>query len=149
MEGYTELLKERDCIAAAPIFPVSNQGNQQTGLVNMFKWGRVQFVYCVGTLGTNGTVDMYLQQGNNANGSDQANIPAISGGNIAITQITAANRVGGLEVSAPQLTGQYVRGCVVDGVAASIVALIPLATDGRYPPATDYDPTNIQRITGN
>lgn len=140
---FTQLLKERDSIAAQPVFPQSiNGASGTTGAVDMSLFARCQFLGFVGSLGGSATVDCRLMETNEAGGGNATNIA-----NASITQISTANRAFTIEVQAMQMTKRYLVGVITVGVAASVVGLFPIATEGRYPPVTNNDNNTVaQRV---
>lgn len=139
---FTQLLKERDSIAALPVFPASMNGSQVTGAVDASKFNRINFDVLVGTLGSGGSIQAYLCESVNSNGTGLTNI---SGG--AITNIATANCAATLEVSAMSLTKRYVYCGFIVNVIASIFSCTPRGTEGRFPPVNSNDSVSVtQRL---
>ena len=135
MAGFCQTLAERDSLAGNAVIPASLNGTSNTGLVDMSRFNRVMFICATGTVNSNSAT--VLQQGNNANGSDQTNIT-----NAAAANVNGANATWTLEVASNQLTGRYVR-CQIVNTLASIGAVIPVATMARYAPANAYDSAQV------
>lgn len=145
---FTQQLKERDSLAAAPATKVAGTGAVNTGLVDMSRFHRVQFLVCLASLAGDATLDAKLQQGDQSDGSDMADISgaALTQYNPAGTA-TITDKTFTLEVRADQLTKRYVRGVMTIGTSNSTAAIIPLATHCRYGPASGFDHTSaIERI---
>ena len=136
MAGFTERLFERDSLNGTLINNLSVNGTlTNTGLTDMSRFNK--YMCIVSVAGAGGAVAAYLQQGNNANGSDQANIA-----NAAAATMNSANSVCTLEISSNQLTGRYVR-TQLNTSAAVIVSAVPIGTDARYAPANAYDSADV------
>ncbi len=142
MAGFCENLQERDSFAATPIYPASNSGTQGTGAVDMSKFNRVQFLWGVGTVGANASVQFYLAQTNDSTGASGVNLTSSSPTNISV-----AGNVGSIEVQAEQLTARYVVCNAVVTVNACVLSVFPYGTMARYQPANtyDYNTTRVQR----
>ena len=132
-----EALYEDHPIAAAPIYPAANNGTQYTGLVDMQRFNRVQFVCITGTVNGNGVCTFTLQQSNNANGATNVNLLGQNGqlgvagtqnGNVAIS---ASSQVARVEVRADQCQRRYVQCQCVVTINQSTLACIPMASEAK------------------
>lgn len=143
---FTENLKERDALAAAPASKVAGTGAVNTGVVDMSLYHRVQFVVCLASLAGDATLDAKLQQGDESDASDMADITgaAITQYNPAGTA-TTTNKTFTIEIRADQLTKRYTRGVLTIGTSNSTAVIIPLATEARNKPVSD-DASAIQRV---
>lgn len=144
----TEALYEDHPIAGTPIYPVSNNGSQFTGTVDMSKFYRVQFLCMVGTLGGGGNFLFQLQQTNNANGASNVNIAGTSGGqNPVINTMATASQIARIEIRADQMTRQYCQCAIIgNGTNAGVPSCIPMASEARQHPGggvTDVSYPNI------
>ena len=133
----TEALYEDHAIAGTPIYPVSNNGSQFTGTVDMSKFARCQFLCVVGTLGAGGNFLFQLQQTNNSNGVTNVNItgasqsPVLSLGNVMAT----ASQIARIEIRSDQMTRRYVQCAVIgNGTNAGIPSCFPMASEARQHP---------------
>lgn len=136
---FTQQLKERDAIAAAPVYPRTlNSATANTGAVDASKFARIQFLVVVGSLTNTPPVSASLYQTNESSG---ANATQISGS--AITNIATSNRMATLEVQSPQLTARYVYCSVACTGDPGVVACIPIGTEGRYPPVNNNDVNTV------
>lgn len=137
---FTQTLAERDSIAGAPVYPVSlNGASGTTGVIDMSKYARCQIIAMIGAAVENANVRMYLQQTNSADGGNTTNI---SGSNTTLVTNTS-NRSFAVEVQAPQMTARYLIGVINVTTAAAVVSLLPIATEGRFPPITDDDVNTV------
>lgn len=143
---FTETLKERDALAAAPASKVAGTGAVNTGLVDMSLYHRVEFLVSLLSLAGDAQLDAKLQQGNESDGSDMADITGA-----AITQYdpagtaTIVNKNFTIEIRADQLTKRYVRGVLTITTSNSTAAMIPLGTEARHKPVSD-NASAIQRV---
>lgn len=136
---FTEQLKERDSIAAAPIYPRTlNAATANTGAVDASKFNRIGFDLLVGTLTGAATVSASLYQTNESNGASSTQI---SGS--AITNISTTNRMATLEIMSAQLTARYVYCSVTVNAEPGVVACLPTGTVGRYPPVNNNDVNTV------
>lgn len=143
---YTELLKERDSIPALPVFPGSYNGaNAASGFINMALFNRAEFFLMIGQqVAGASVVNAWLVESNFANGASPTNIASC-----AITALASStvNTVCSLEVTAQQITKQFV-GCVANIASfGTNIAILPVGTDARYKPANNNDVANVaQRV---
>lgn len=138
---FTETLAQRDSIAGTPLHPATYNGANNTGFVDMSLFNRVEFIGALGANGTAATLDGYLQESNNTNGTGAT---PVTGSNL--TQIASANSRFTMECRSDQLTKRYVRAVLTISVASS-ACCFPIATHHRYgPQGSDVDTTNSQRV---
>ena len=133
----TELLLEDHAVPVLPIFPTSfANGNQFTGVLDMSRYNRVQFICACGTVGANGNVIFQMQSTNNANGASNTNLATTNSGTATAVTINTSSQMATLEARADQLGGQRYLQCsasVTDGPA--VVCVIPLASEARQHPS--------------
>lgn len=142
---FCELVKERDSVNGAAVFPQSlNGANASTGAIDMSRFNRVIFYGMTGSATPTSVVGASIQQTNNANGSGATNIASY-----VITNMTnATNQAFSIEINAMQMTARYAVGFIFVNTAANTVSLIPVATDARYHPATTFDDASVnQRVS--
>lgn len=131
----TEALYEDHAIAGTPIFPVTNNGSQFTGTVDMSKFNRVQFLCMVSTLGGGGNFLFQLQQTNNSNGASNVNIAGSSGGQNPVVTVATASQIARVEIRSDQMTRQYVQCAIIgNGTNAGIPSCVPMASEARQHP---------------
>lgn len=137
MAGFCQLLRERDSLNGTAVIPASLNGTVNTGLVDMSRFNRVQFICAIGAVNSNTTT--LLQQCNNTNASDAT---TITNGTAAV--VNQVNATWTLEVASNQLTARYVR-CQLTNTLAAVGTVIPLATMARYDSANAYDGTQVNQ----
>lgn len=130
------------------IDPVSTSTAVNGDVIDMKLYRRVVFIVATGVMATNATVD-FLINGDVASGGSYAT--AITGK--AITQLTKAGSDDAkqviVEVTAEEVAAQglrYIRPTLTAATAASLVAMIALAGDIRYLPASEYDLASVDEI---
>lgn len=141
---FTELVRERDGLNAAAIYPASlNNTNLTTGALDMSKFARCCLFGLAGA-GATASVRAYLQETANSNGAGAVNIS----GAIITNIVNTANQQFTVEVDATQLTKRYVVGVIEENSAiAKIVSGVLIGTDHRYGPANTSDSTSVnQRV---
>lgn len=140
-----QLLTERFAVVAAIDPDAYATGTQGTDSIDMLYRDRVAFIVMAGTLGTNATIDFKVQE--SADGSTWSDLSGK-----AITQLTDAgtddDKQAIVEVAADEMSSgkRYLRGVLTVGTAASDAAVIAVAGDHRYEPASDYDLASVDEI---
>lgn len=140
-----ERLSESLAVVATIDPDAYDTGTQGTDSVDMRYHNRVMFIVMVGTLGTSGTVDFKVQE--SADGSTWSDLSGK-----AITQLTDAgtddDKQAIVEVAASEMGAgkRYLRGVLTIGTATSDAAVIAIAGQDRYPPASDYDLSSVDEI---
>jgi hypothetical protein len=135
-------------LAAAPIPPQQGAiGTLDTGGVDFTKFLRALFVLETGVFAVGATLDMKLQESNDA--TFAVGTTDITGA--AITQLLAAggnNRQATIEVKKSQLTKRYVRARVEVAVDTVFLSVLPLAGNEASSPASGSDVASVaQRKT--
>ena len=104
--------------------------------IDMSKIQRLMIILQIGSVGGAGTVDASLKESKTAGGTYQAFT-----NNIAITQVTASNKVVTIEVRADQLdaTYRYVQLNLTIGGNAVLVGGVALGGEAEYKPAKSQD----------
>ncbi len=142
--AVTELVRERDCIAAFIPPQTINNATAYSQVIDMSLYNRVEATLSIGT-GATGTINLAAYQSDNANGAGNT---AITGA--AITAIVnGTNQVATLEVQAPTLSKRYVVFAMIESqVIAKIAGVTVRGTDARYMPANTGDNTAVvQRVS--
>lgn len=143
----TELIKEQQSFAGTPVFPISNNGTQYTGTVDMSKFNRVSFVCISGTVGGGGNCVYQLQQTNNSNGQSNTNVAASNTGTGTTITITGSSQMSTIECRADQLTARYAQVSMVVNTNASVVGCVPEAFEPRqHPQASDVSAVTPARV---
>jgi len=146
----TEKLHQRVAVLGVVNPQSAAAGTYDSTGVDMRLFRRALFILLVGALGASGTVDAKLQ-----GSADNSTFVDITGK--TITQLTKAgsddNKQVLLEISDAELldasaTYRYVRMRVTTGTAASLIAVVALGGDSRYPPASDNDLASVDEIVG-
>ncbi len=119
---YTEQLSQALAFNGNPVHPASIAvGTSDTGGVDLQLYKRALAIVDVGSVGAAGTVDMKWQES-----TDNVTFTDLAGTNVAITQITANNKIATLEVRSDQITKRYVRARVTVGANAVTLCQIIL-----------------------
>lgn len=141
MPSFTELAAENSSFAANAVnYQSLNNANATTGVLDMSKFHRVEFILFVGA-GT-GTVNVGIQQGNNSNGTGAANIANTFITNIANTP----NSIATTEIGANQLTGRYVNAIVTENATlATNVLVLVRAFEPRFRPNPSTDVAAVKQ----
>lgn len=122
-------------------------GTQGSDYVDMADFEKVMWIVQAGALGSSATLDFALYEATDDQGDGEQ---AISGK--AITQLTEAgtdsDKQAIVEVRADELSEgyRYVRGILTIGTATSDAAVIAVAGEARYQPASDYDLASVDEI---
>ena len=143
---YTEQMSEKLAVVAT-IDPDSYSANTYyTDAIDMRVFRRAMFVVAVGDMASGATVDFSVVEGTTTSPTT-AMSPAK-----AITQLTQASTDGDkqavVEVAAEEMNpaNRYIRGKLVVATDACDVAVIGLATIGRYKPENAYDLASVDEI---
>ncbi|GIV82778.1 MAG: hypothetical protein KatS3mg051_2132 [Anaerolineae bacterium] len=141
-------LSERLAVVATIDPDAYGIGTQTTDIIDMKNRRRVLFVVMAGDLGTNGTLDFNVY---GSAASDMSGAGLITGK--SITQLTQAGTDSDkqviVEVTAEEVAAQgyrYIRGNLVIGTATSDAAVLALAGDLAYSPASEYDLSSVDEI---
>jgi hypothetical protein len=141
-------LSERLAIVATIDPDAYGTGTQQSDIIDMQNRRRVMFIVQAGDLGSSGTVDFNVH---GSAASNMASAALITGK--SITQLTQAgtdsDKQAIVEVTAEEVAEQgfrYIRGNLIILVAASDAAVIALAGDLAYSPASEYDLATVDEI---
>jgi len=138
-------LSERLAVVATIDPDAYGTGAQSSDSIDMCYFDRVVFIVMAGDLGNNGTLDFKVQE--SANGSSWSDLSGKS-----VTQLTQAgtdsDKQAIVEVRADELSAgyRYLRGVMTVGTAASDAAVIAIAGDLRYSPASSYDLSSVDEI---
>ena len=137
MAGFTELIKERQGLAAlnTGLLNVSVNGSTNSGTLDMSLFNRGQFIVGVGS---GGTGNAYLKQCANANGTGATNLQMSPQNAAALT----ANTLVTLECRSDQMTARYLLVQIVTDLAAQAFA-IGEGFDRRYAPTTPADNASV------
>ena len=142
---YTEQMSEKLAVVAT-IDPDSYAaGIYYTDAIDMRLFRRAMFVVAVGDMAATATVDFRVLEG-------ATNTPATNMTGKAITQLTQAStdadKQAVVEVAAEEIdpANRYIRGKLVINNDACDVAVIGLATIGRYKPENAYDLASVDEI---
>ena len=128
---YQQTCRERDSVNGTGIYPVSLNGQTNSGTFDMSVFNRVCF-YCmqgVGAFSLNAT----LYQGNNSNGSDGA---ALSANSFQLSN--GANSQFTIECRGDQMTYRYAKLNLLTA-GAVLVSVFGVGTECRYGPANAFD----------
>jgi hypothetical protein len=135
---YTEQLSQALSLGAA-VNPVSAAvGTSDSGKIDMQLFRRAIFFIEVGAVGAAGTVDAKLQES-----TDGTTFTDLAGTNVAITQITTANKQASLECRAGQLTKRYVRCRLTIGANAVLVACVAVGGECIHKPGSLNDDASV------
>lgn len=122
-------------------------GTQTSDWIDLSKFGEVLFIVQAGDIASTGKVDFQVHEATNGSG---ANAQLLTGK--SITQLTQAgtdsDKQALVGVRAEELSAgyRYVAGKLVLTTAGADAAVIALAGDARYKPASDYDLASVDEI---
>lgn len=144
-EKLTEMLA-----TVGTIDPASRSatGTVETDAIDMSKFHQVAFILLVGTVGATDTLDFKIRECATSGGT----YTDISGK--AITQLTGTddNKQVLVNVRGSELTPgyRYVKGLLTHGGTAGTadIAVVALADQARFKPASDHDLASVDEIVG-
>lgn len=146
MSMTQERLSEQLAVIATIDPDAYGTGNETSDVIDMQLHRRIMFIVQAGTLATNATLDFGVY-GDTASGGSYSTL--ITGK--SITQLTEAGTDSDkqviVEVTSEEVIAQglrYIRGSLTLGTAGGDVAVLALAGNSRYSPATDL--TSVDEI---
>jgi hypothetical protein len=115
-----------------PVSQANGAAVQPITDIDLSKVRRVLFILQVGSVGGGGTVDLQIKEAKTAGGAYQALTT-----NLAITQITASNKIATVELRDDQLDAgyRYVQANLTIGTNAVLVAMVCLGGEAEFKPA--------------
>jgi hypothetical protein len=133
---YTEQLTQALAFAGTPTHAQQLSGNVNSASLDLSKFRRAIFLLEIGALGgTSPTVDAKLQES-----TDNASWSDLAGSNVAMTQVTAGNKLITFEVRPDQLSSgkRYVRLAVTLGGTSptAYACIIPVGSEAVEKPAS-------------
>lgn len=141
------LLTERIAVVGTIDPDAVTTGASTSDWVDMTKFRQVMFVVAVGILGSSATVDFKVQEAKNSSGGSAQDLSSKS-----ITQLTDAgtddDKQAIVNVHRDELSDgfDYIAGVLTVGTATSDAAVIILASDPLYAPASDFDLASVDEI---